>query len=538
MRIKRLSVLNALVGALVGLPVAAAETPGFYRYTAEPGDTLIGIGSTMLRRPDDWRRVQRINRIANPYRMPAGTVLRIPLSMMRSDPVMARVAQTQGEVSGKRGPLEAGARVGGGDEIVTGENGSTTIELSDGSLLTLQPGSRLSVESLTVLHGTDLQDAQLRLNSGRVETQAAKQRGPAARFRILTPTAAVGVRGTQFRVGTEEPGAAPGATRAEVTEGAVGVEAGRARLPLKEGFGVVAAGGSIAKPVALLAPPAISPAAAVQERPLVRVPFAAVAGARAYRAQIASDASFRPILAQAVFASTEAKFGDLADGNYHVRVRAVDEFGLEGRDADLAFRLKARPEPPFASQPQNKAKLRADTVTFAWAQASEAQHYAFQLASDASFAQTVLTDERVAETKLATTGKLAPADYFWRVRSVRADGDAGPWGDVQRFQLRPPPANPEPAKIDDNSLSFSWPAEPGQTFEFQLAKDETFSQPIEARTLSEPTITLPKPGGGTYFMRVRAIDPDGFVGPYTAAQKIEVPYAKPWWLLLLLVPLL
>lgn len=538
MRIKRLSVINALVGALVVLPVAAAEMPGFYRYTAEPGDTLIAIGSTMLRRPDDWRRVQRINRIADPYRMPAGTILRIPLSLMRSDPVTARVAQAQGEVSGKRGPLEAGARIGGGDEIVTGENGSTTIELSDGSLLTLQPGSRLNVESLTVLHGTDLQDAQLRLNSGRVETQAAKQRGPAARFRILTPTAAVGVRGTRFRVGTEEPGAAPATTRAEVTEGAVGVKAGKARLPLNEGFGVVAAGGSIAKPVALLAPPAISPAAAVQERPLVRVPFAAVTGARAYRAQIAADASFRPILAQAVFGSTEAKFGDLADGDYHVRVRAIDEFGLEGRDADLAFRLKARPEPPFASQPQNKAKLRADTVTFAWAQASEAQHYAFQLARDASFAETVLTDERVAETKLATSGKLAPADYYWRVRSVRADGDAGPWGDVQRFQLRPPPANPEPAKIGDNSLSFSWPAEPGQTFEFQLAKDETFSQPIEARALSEPTITLPKPGAGTYYMRVRAIDPDGYVGPYTAAQRIEVPYGKPWWLLLLLVPLL
>ena len=98
-------------------------------------------------------------------------------------------------------------------------------------------------------------------------------------------------------------------------------------------MGVVAAGGSITKPVALLAPPAISPAAAVQERPLVRVPFAAVTGARAYRAQIAADASFRPILAQAVFGSTEAKFGDLADGEYHVRVRAIDEFGLEGRYA-------------------------------------------------------------------------------------------------------------------------------------------------------------------------------------------------------------
>ena len=538
MRIRYLVVLHALLAALTALPVAAAEAPDYFHYTTQAGDTLIGIGETILRQPADWRRVQRINRIANPKLIPIGTVLRVPISLMRTDPVTARVSQVHGEVSGERGPLEAGARIGSGDEVVTGENGSTTIELSDGSLLTLQPGSRLKVESLSVIHGTELQDAQLRLQKGRVESEVAKQRGPAARFRILTPTAAVGVRGTRFRVGTEEPGTPPGTTRTEVTEGAVGVEAGRARLELNEGFGAVAAAESIAKPVPLLAPPAIAATASLQERPLVRVPFAAVTGARAYRAQVAADAAFHSILAQAVFASTEARFGDLADGNYYVRIRAIDQFGLEGRDADLAFRLKARPEPPFASQPQNQAKLRAETVTFAWAQADEAQHYRFQLARDAAFAEPVLERGDLGETRLAASEKLPPADYYWRVRSVRGDDDAGPWGDVQRFQLRPPPANPEPAKIDDKSLSFSWPAEPGQSFEFQLAKDEAFAQLVENRTLREPTITLPKPDGGTYFMRVRATDPDGFVGPYTATQKTDVPLAKPWWMLLLLVPLL
>lgn len=52
MRIKHSTALNVLVGALIGLPVAAAEMPGFYRYTTAPGDTLIGIGATMLRRPE------------------------------------------------------------------------------------------------------------------------------------------------------------------------------------------------------------------------------------------------------------------------------------------------------------------------------------------------------------------------------------------------------------------------------------------------------------------------------------------------------
>lgn len=536
--IKRLAVLSCLVGTLIAQPADAAEAPAYHRYTTEAGDTLIGIGERLLRNPANWRRIQRVNHVADPYRMPVGTQLRIPVTLMRSEPIAARVSRVQGEVSGSRGPLEPGAEVVTGDEIRTGENGSTTIELSDGSVLTLQPSSRLTVESLSVLKGTNQQDAQLRLHSGRVESQTAMQRGPAARFRVLTPTAAVGVRGTRFRVGTEPPQAQPATSRAEVTRGEVGVEAGTSKLPLKEGYGVVAAAGSIAKPVALLPPPAIDPAAALQERPLVRVPFAVLTGARGYRAQVATDAGFRSVITQALFTSAEAKFADLADGNYYVRIRGIDQFGLEGRDADLAFRLKARPEPPFAAEPKNNAKLRAETVSFGWTQAGEAQHYVFQLARDGSFAEPILTRDEFAEIKLTPGEKLPPADYFWRVRSVRSDGDAGPWGDIQRFQLRPPPANPEPAKIDDKSLSFSWPAEPGQTFEFQLAKDEAFAQIVDSRTLREPTITLPKPEGGTYFMRVRATDPDGYVGPYTAPQKFDVPYPKPWWMLLLLVPLL
>jgi hypothetical protein len=39
-------------------------------------------------------------------------------------------------------------------------------------------------------------------------------------------------------------------------------------------------------------------------------------------------------------------------------------------------------------------------------------------------------------------------------------------------------------------------------------------------------------------MRVRATDPDGFVGPYTAVQRFEVPAPPPWFLLLFLIPLL
>lgn len=525
-----------LAAACLTLPmaaIAAAPAVQYHAYRTVAGDTLISIGEDLLRDPADWRRVQRLNRIADPRRIPVGTTLRIPLEMMRFDPVTARVTQVRGQVSSRGSALGEGTVIRSGDEVETADDGSTTIELADGSLLTLQPKSRMRIDTLGVLRGTQQQDASLTLSAGRVESQAAAQRGPAARYRIVTPTAAVGVRGTQFRVGAGDD-----ATRAEVTEGAVAVDGAQASVKLPAGFGVVAAPGGVSKPVELLRAPSIAESARLQERTIVRVPFAPVDGAGAYRAQVALDADFRAIVTQAIFKSNEAKFGDLADGEYHVRVRAIDAAGLEGRDADLAFRLKARPEPPFASFPQHKGKLRADTVGFVWAKAAEAQRYAFQLATDDTFATPLIVRDDLTEPKLALADKLAPADYVWRLRSIRADGNQGPWSDIQRFQLRPPPANPEPAKIDDKSLGFTWPAEPEQSFEFQLARDAEFAKLVESRTLREASITLPKPDAGTYYMRVRATDPDGFVGPWTGTQTIEVPPGKPWWLLLLLIPLI
>ena len=44
MRIQRFACLQALLLALIALPVAAAEAPVYHRYTTEAGDTLIGIG--------------------------------------------------------------------------------------------------------------------------------------------------------------------------------------------------------------------------------------------------------------------------------------------------------------------------------------------------------------------------------------------------------------------------------------------------------------------------------------------------------------
>jgi hypothetical protein len=207
-------------------------------------------------------------------------------------------------------------------------------------------------------------------------------------------------------------------------------------------------------------------------------------------------------------------------------VRAVDGGGIEGRDASHAFTLKARPEPPLVSVPPPKGKVRATEVEFKWSENTEAAAYHLQVAKDTAFSALVHDDKAVKGVQ-ATVGKLALGDYFWRVASLRKDGDRGPFGDAYGFSLLAPPAVPEPPKIGDSGINFRWAGEPGQTFEFQLANNPKFEKPIMAQMLQRPEIDLPLPRQGVYYMRFRAIDPDGFMGPYIPAQRFVVP-VPPW----------
>ncbi len=511
----------------------AAHAADDYQHVMRPGETLIGIGRDMLENPRDWTRLQRLNKVANPRLLRPGTVLRIPLTLLRREPVTARVTSVRGDVSAGGKPLTVGGTVERGSQLTTGTQSFATVELVDGSRLVLQPSSRLKVEEMSRYRNSTLPETRLRLEAGRIESVVTRMSAPRPQYVVVTPTATIGVRGTQFRVGADDTGAA---SRTEVTDGAVGVLDGQGRgkpASVPAGYGLVAeAGGKLSAPVALLPAPELAGLPKLQERTIVRLAVPSISGASAYRFQVGTDAEMRNVLAESIGAKPEAKFAELADGGYTLRVRGIDARGLEGRDADFAFTLKARPEPPFAVSPVAGTKLRGESAELKWSANAEAARYRIQLASDAKFANPVTDVDGVDGTVIMPAQKLAPGDYYWRARSLRANGEPGPWGDAQRFTLKPLPADPEPPQVSDDKIAFAWSGEPGQTFLFQFARDAKFADLLVEQRLDRPLTTLPRPEGGTYFMRVRATDPDGFVGPFTSPQRIEVPTQwQPWWML-------
>ncbi len=539
------AIAAAILLITTAAPLALAAVEGAnYVHTAQSGDTLIHLAKRFLVDEANWQSIKTFNNIKDPRIIRPGTSIRIPLSQMKTVELQGSVVRVDGPAESNGVKLVAGAPIRVGQDIKTGENGFVTIKLADGSTLQVQSLTQVRLENARLISAAGVQQTRVALASGRVEANVEKVAGGTRQFEIRTPTSNMGVRGTKFRVSSD---AAAKSSTGEVLEGSVNVAelSASGNRDVLAGFGtVVAEGRAPAEPVKLLPPPDLSTTAELHERPLLRFKFAALNGATGYRAQVAADDKFSEMRAEGVFKSAEAKFGDLADGKYFLRLRAVDKSGIEGADSVIAFRLKARPEPPFASAPQNKSKFSGENADFKWAKSTEAASYRFQLARDAKFA-TLVTDEKAVTGDVFTPpANLTPGEYFWRAASVRADGDTGPWGDVQSFVLKPKPAAPNPPKEDAKSVGFSWGSEPEQKFDFQVAREATFKDLLMEQKLDKPEITIEKPKApGTYFMRYRSIDPDGFVAPYSSAQSFEIPVPKPpepqhpWWLLLLLLPI-
>ena len=168
----------------------------------------------------------------------------------------------------------------------------------------------------------------LRLLRGSVEVFATKLLR-AKPLEVVTPTAVVGVRDTQFRVGLDED--TSGRTRAEVIEAAVWLDAGAAAVGayVPMGFGA-AIDASAAAPTS--ARPLGAPDLSTLPERFKRDEAAPL------RVQVASDSGFDKVVSdQKVGAGGEARIVGLDDAPWFLRARHIDAQGIEGLDASRQF---------------------------------------------------------------------------------------------------------------------------------------------------------------------------------------------------------
>lgn len=514
-------------GVLIALAVlpggGVAATEDLYPYRTALHDTLIGLSRRLLRDPRQWHAIQTRNHVAEPTRMPVGTLLWIPRDWLRQSPESATVTTVFGEATRDGLTARPGDVLAPGAKLATGLAGYLTITLADGSTVTLGSQSTAELDRLIRYDATGVHDTELRLSTGTLTTRVTPQ-PEAGRFQIRTPVAISAVRGTEFRRAVEPDGARD---RTEVLGGAVEVAARDTAVRVPTGFGTVAdtTGGAHA-PNPLLEAPSLAglPPVIVSERFAIRFP--PVAGATRYRAQLAQDREFREIVEQQTGEAPELEFAGAPDGAYWLDVRAIDAEDVEGLDAIRAIERRPLPLAPAPAEPaEGTRRLGGDTV-LRWSVPARAVGYRVELTRGSEpAADPVLTRETTAP-ELAVGG-LAPASYAWRVAAVDATGAQGPWSAPAHFEQRPPPPEVAGLTVTRRAVELSWTLDPAGPVEIEVARDAGFHEVLERRTVTETRASLARHEPGLYHVRLRRVDVGGGTDPAGPAWRYFVPW--PFW---------
>lgn len=523
-------------------PWLCAQDQAYWEYTLRPGDSIWSLTKEHCVSADYTQQVLDYNGLQVGALLQPGTRIRFPLYLLKRQPASAELIALSGDVlvaklaTGSARAAIADEALHSGDRVITGSGASARIRFADGSELLMQQSSELVMDVLSAWGSTGMVDTRLRLQSGRVDTDVQRQPGAGSRFEIITPTAITAVRGTNYRVAFAPLQAV---MLTEVPVGSVAVN-----TPSSSGVNVATGFGLVTRPdQSTAAPRALLPAPQLDTRQIqmrnlpIRLRWQPVADALAYRVQLAADDSFSSLIEDRVTDMPEVSFPDLADGNYALRLRAVDVDGLEGYDSVIALQVDARPLPPQLHQ---ITPLTANpSPTLRWQSLAEAGGYMLQMADDAAFSQ-IMIDARLESNRYTPDQWLPPGQYHWRVAALDQNGERGPFTEPQSFQRVSPQAPAQSrAEVRGDEARLYWePVEFAVSYRLQVATDVGFSELIQETELADSELSLSALPAGDYFYRVRAIGPAGDAGEHAQTVPFVIEEPRYGWLLLLALPLL
>lgn len=436
-----------VIAALLLTPASASATPPAAQiaapadpvlYTIRAGDNLYVLAQRYFTRIEDYIRVQRLNRVRDPYRLPVGRALRIPRAMLRYEKLAATVIACRGQIEVRSGGQNRAVRQGGtvveGDRIFTAENSFISLRLPDGSVVSLPSRSAVGVRRLRRILLTGGIERLFMLEKGQALESVTPANNADDSFRVSTPVAVSAVRGTEFRV-RYDPDTARAVT--EVLNGRVRVAATETAVPgvtVAAGFGAIATASGTSGAVGLFPAPTLQQPGRVQDDPALRFEIAPLNKASAYHLQIASDAGFLDVIEEITTPASSAVLPSIPDGIWFVRASAIDADGIEGLPSIYSFQRRLQ---HIETAIDRRRAGRYREYLFRWiVEGVGARQYRFQLIKDRPDA-TPTVDEAGLSTDRFVITDLLPGTYYWRVMSLQfVDGAAYPkWSPVERLTI-------------------------------------------------------------------------------------------------------
>ncbi len=519
-------------------------------YTVRPGDNLWDLSERYLISRHYWQPLQRLNRISEPKKLRPGTRLKIPVAWLKIQPVPVRVLSVSGEVffqSAARGeskPLSAGGLLQIEDSVRTGPKSSATLVFADGSHLFLQADSVLTFDVVRAYGETGMIDTRIRLKKGKLGTNVSPGAGSGTRFEIHTPGAITAVRGTELRVANDVE---RGISSTEVLKGRVDVIAAGTVQTVTAGFGtVVKAGHPPSIPRVLLQAPNLKGLPERFKQLPLRFIWPGLAGANAYRIQLYKNGTVQTLSFEGLLEKAELILSDLPNASYVMHVRGVDVLALEGFNAVHHFSvevpaplppkavnpvpppvIEVRSPPPRLLNPLPDDVIDLEIPEFEWEAVFKANVYHFQLSNQAEFFSPIIDIADFSAHKIKAKQPLKPGTYYWRVAAGEQAGQYGIFSPMRAFKVRSRPSRLKlsATQIENKQLQIHWQGgKPDERYQVELARDTAFRELIVQEEVAEMNTSLDRPAPGLYYLRVRAITPEGIKGEYSAARSVEVPF--------------
>ena len=462
-------ILFSLLTLGMTLPVQA----GVSVYIVAPGDTLWSIAKENLKNPQDWKKLMKFNNMTEQSQLQVDQALRIPSELMAdfsAPPAKANstnpvdlppaaltpakdekattrmgntvregakaiedvaalstsantVAATYGHVvqvvADNQSRLKVNDVLAEKTRIRTGDKSSVNIVLTDGSVVVLLSDTEvLLTQPLTLLQG----EVEYKVDSNKelalVSTEAGSVSAETARFRVATSKA-----GKQMRV--------------EIEQGAAIVANDKKHRRISAGISMLLeAGKAMNEPRQGLMRPDIANLSKSSVNGEANLKWAAISDAKAYRAQLVYAADAYLVLFDEQLKQPKLNWRNISPGRYNIRLRSIDESGLEGLNAELPFIVHGTLNPPRSNSPVNGATLPTNKPWIAWSRIPEANSYILQVARDAEFKTDLQEFSYQMKNYYKYSDALPAGDYYWRVMSVSPKRVKSAFGEVRMFKIK------------------------------------------------------------------------------------------------------
>lgn len=411
--------LALLLCTATALPVFAqskSENPQV-EYQFKRGDTLIELAEQYFRRSSDYRIVQKLNRIRDPHQIPIGKKVVIPFHILKYRKSQANLSAFRGNVTiaskGRSLQPVKGMGLDEGIQLSTDAGSFLTMQLEDGSRVSMPSNSKIRITRLRHILLTDSVDYELAVDRGRLRSKVTPFGDKPGRYKVRTPVSVSAVRGTDYRT---RVGDNAESTFSETVEGAIEVTAGANAVAVPEGTGARANSvGETLTAILLPAPEMVDPAKVQSEEQLsfALQPSNLTSG---HRVLISSDAGFVDIVAEQKNDGNQVSLAGIPNGRYFAKATALSEQGFEGMPSTYAFKRLLNTVSGSAEQGDFGYK-------FKWfGEGSGRRLFRFQLLKDSKTAVPIVDETDLVVDSL-TLSELSDGDYYWRVGVTQFSDD-------------------------------------------------------------------------------------------------------------------